>query len=398
MNKRDILEIKRRFTKKDCTFNRIRGCYVNTEKEKMVNINETFLNLDDEVFYKYLEIAKKTLSGTVDNNLLELEICYDENNKNEFQEFLLKLRDCDIQDDELAERFYDHIIETYSYPGNYLILLFHDSYDVMVKTTDNMKLDESEEVYKYLVCAICPVNLAKPALSYYSVENKIDSRVRDWIVGVPDNGFIFPAFTDRSTDIHNMMYYTKDANSPKSDFMEEGLFCKPRQTANEQKEIFADTVVSAAVGEDDEELGEKVLMDLQQGLKDMVVYREEIEDNNIDPILLTSENIKAALDDYEYSDNVKEKVENALVDIFDNNPPNASLMIDNKALIAHEQKVKEQNLVKEVCDLKKQLNVGSTLENVLNTDDILIKATAEGMSQISTTQIDGRECLVIPIR
>ena len=87
------------------------------------------------------------------------------------------------------------MIETYDYPGNYLILLFHDAYDVMKKTNDNMQLDESEEVYEYLLCAICPVTLSKAALGYREEENRIGSRIRDWVVGVPDSGFVFPAFT-----------------------------------------------------------------------------------------------------------------------------------------------------------------------------------------------------------
>ena len=73
MNKKDILEIKRRFKKEACTFTRMCGCYVDADRNKITKIGETFLNLEDEEFYKYLEIAKKVLSGTIGNNLLELE-------------------------------------------------------------------------------------------------------------------------------------------------------------------------------------------------------------------------------------------------------------------------------------------------------------------------------------
>ena len=71
MNKKDILEIKRRFKKEACTFTRMCGCYVDADHNKITKIGETFLNLEDEEFYKYLEIAKKVLSGTIGNNLLE---------------------------------------------------------------------------------------------------------------------------------------------------------------------------------------------------------------------------------------------------------------------------------------------------------------------------------------
>ena len=61
MTKKDILEIKRRFKKGECTFTKLRGCYVNSQKEIILHINETFLNLIDEEFFKYLEIAKKNI-------------------------------------------------------------------------------------------------------------------------------------------------------------------------------------------------------------------------------------------------------------------------------------------------------------------------------------------------
>ena len=83
--------------------------------------------------------------------------------------------------------------------GNYLILLYLDSYDVMTRTKDNINVDESEEVYKYMLCAICPVTLSKPGLGYLEKEQRIGARIRDWVVGAPETGFLFPAFNDRST-------------------------------------------------------------------------------------------------------------------------------------------------------------------------------------------------------
>ena len=66
MNKKDILELKRRFKKDACTFTRLCGCYVDADHNKVTSFGETFLNLEDEEFYKYLEIAKKVMSGISD--------------------------------------------------------------------------------------------------------------------------------------------------------------------------------------------------------------------------------------------------------------------------------------------------------------------------------------------
>ena len=229
MNRKDILELKRRMKKEECTFTKIRGCYVDSKKNIILHINETFLNLVDEEFFKYLEIAKKTLSGTIGNNLLELEFPPEEEQPGGKQNFLLGLRDSKLKDDGLLERLYELIIDNYDYDGNYLILVYHDAYDVIVKTNDNNKLDESEEVYDYIICSICPVELTKAGLGYRADENRIGARIRDWVVSMPENGFVFPAFSDRSSDIHSLMYYTKNPKEPKQELMESALGCKAKR-------------------------------------------------------------------------------------------------------------------------------------------------------------------------
>ena len=137
MNRKDVLEIKRRLKKETCTITRMCGCYVDGERNRVVKLEETFLNLEDEEFYKYLEIAKKTLSGSVGNNLLELEFPLEEEAVGGRQHFLTALRISALQNEELLERFYDLIIDNYEFAGNYLILVFHDAYDVITKTSDN---------------------------------------------------------------------------------------------------------------------------------------------------------------------------------------------------------------------------------------------------------------------
>ena len=140
------------------------GCYVNGEKTVLLKFRETFLNLEEDDYFKFLEIAKKVLSGTIGNNILELNFELNEEHINEKQLSFMKLKNSGLKDDALLDEFYNSIIENYDYTGNFLILLFHDAYDVITKTKDNAKLDESEEVYEYILCAICPVELSKAGL------------------------------------------------------------------------------------------------------------------------------------------------------------------------------------------------------------------------------------------
>ena len=218
ITKRDVLELRRRLTKKDCSIDRMSGCYVNGSKNVILKFSEFFADLEDDEFYKYLDIAKKALSGTLGNNLLELEFSRTED-ATERQQFLLALKSSKLKNDDLLDRLYEQIIARYEYSGNYLILVFHDIYDVITRTEDRSKLDESEEIYEYLICAVCPVELSKAGLGYREEENRIGARNRDWVVGLPDLGFTYPAFCDRGSDVSAVMYYVKtgkDCHRPSS--------------------------------------------------------------------------------------------------------------------------------------------------------------------------------------
>ena len=146
--------------------------------------------------------------------MLGLDFPLEEEKPGGHQQFLMGIKKSALEDQGLLESFYDMIIEKYDSVGNYLILLFHDRYDVMTKTSDNMKLDESEEVYEYIICAICPMLLSKPGLGYNKTEQRIGTLNREWMVGMPETGFVFPAFNERSTDIHSVLMYTANSKNP----------------------------------------------------------------------------------------------------------------------------------------------------------------------------------------
>ena len=191
ITKGDVQELRRRLKKTECTFGRLCGCYVNSGKQIVTKFTEQFSELEEDEYYKYLEIAKKTFSGTLGANLLELE--FDRSDSGiEHQKYLLTLKDSKLANEELLDRLYEQVIEEYSYPGNYLIVVYHDVYDVPSKATSGEDQDESTELYAYCVCAVCPVELAKPALGYREDENRIGARERDWVVGLPDLGFCKP--------------------------------------------------------------------------------------------------------------------------------------------------------------------------------------------------------------
>lgn len=403
MNKKDILELKRRFKKDACTFTRLCGCYVDADRNKVTTFGETFLNLEDEEFYKYLEIAKKVMSGTIANNILELEFPLAEEAAGGRQQFLMGLRESALKNDDLMDAFYDLVIENYRYVGNYLILAFHDAYDVMTKTSDNNKLDESEEVYEYLLCAICPVTLSKPGLGYREDENRIGPRIRDWVVGVPDTGFVFPAFTDRSSDIHSVMFYTRDVKTPHAEFMEGALGCDPKFTATEQKLTFQN-IVKDVIGEDDE-TSEAVFLDIQDNLNDLIPVTEE-DAPEPEPTPVTLSTISSVLSESGVTEEQAAVIEKTYEDVFGEELPPAEHLVDPKLLEANAKRKEKLELVQQVENLKQQLEETRSLpvedrdgEDVpeVKTYDVILRVKPEKVGQIHSQMIDGQKCLVIPM-
>lgn len=413
MNKKEVLELKRRFKKETATFTRVCGCYVDGNHNKVCKFGNTFLNLEEDEFYKYLEIANKALSGTIGNNLLELKFPIEEEEVGGRQHILMALRASKLEDENLLDTFYDLVIDTYDHAGNYLIVLFHDAYDVMSRTSDNNNLDESEEVYEYLICAICPVDLSKPGLGFLEEEHRIGPRVRDWVVGAVDTAFLFPAFNDRSTDIHSTLFYTKNTKEPHSEFMANGLGCGIERTATEQKMAFH-SIVRNVLGAEDEHTDD-VLLDLQQNLSDMIDEYAETHDDDEDVFLLDKEVVTKLLADSDISEEKAAKIEKSVDEAFGEKPPAAENVIDSKALVQNELRVEKMALEDQVGTLTVQLNEKDEalaertsqliekqeeIDNYIaetKTYDVVLRVKPEKASQIKSQVINGQKCLVIPM-
>lgn len=360
MTKQEIGEIKKLFTQKNCSITRICGCYVDGEKNKKTELKQAFLALPEEEMFKYFEILRKSLSGTLGKNLLTLDFPLATENEGGTQEFLLRLRDSKLKDDALLEEFYDKIIETYEYVGNYLILLIHDAYDVPGKTLDGIEMeDASDEVYEYILACICPVNLSKPGLSYNAVENTFQNRIRDWVVNMPETAFLFPAFNDRGADIHSTLYYSKDAEDLKETFVELLLGCPLPLSAGGQKETFHALV--------EETLGEtcdiEVVKNIHEKINEMVQEHKE----DPEPLTLSKNEVKT---------------------IF------ASSGVSNEKMAEFDRHYDET--AGESTSLLVS-NVVNSRSFEVKTPDVVIKVNPERTDLIETRTINGKECLVIEL-
>ena len=395
MNKKDVMELKKRFKKESCSIDRLAGCYVDANKNKAIKFNESFLNMDDEEFYKYLEIAKKTLTGTLGNNILELDFPLEEEATGGKQHFLYALRNDGLSSDDLLDRLYDLIIDSYNYVGNYLILVFHDTYDIITKTSDNMKLDESEEVYEYLLVSICPVVLSKAGLGVREDENRIGARIRDWIVGVPDLGFLFPAFDNRSADIHKVDYFIRDAKDSHSEVISDVLGCAPRMTATEQRNTFS-AIVKRAFANDTEN-GEEALINIQESFNARINTGEELTESEINSIILTPETMDEILIENNIEGEKARVIKEVTLDEFMEELPLVSNLIDNKALAANEREREKKELVKEVASLKNKVSELEEATSSSESGDVSIFVYPERAEKIHTEIIDDKKYILIPV-
>ena len=360
MIKQEVNELKRLYTPSNCSITRICGCYVDGEKNRKTEFKEAFLSLPEEEIFKYFELLRKTLSGTLGKNLLNLDFPLSSEEAGGTQEFLLKLRDSKLKDEELLSQFYDRIISSYEYVGNYLILIIHDAYDVPGKTTDGLTMeDASDSVFEYMLCCICPVNLSKPGLSYDASANEFHNRIRDWVVEMPECGFLFPSFNDRASDIHSTLYYSKNPEEPHQEFVTDILGCSLPLTAGSQKETFQ-TLIEETLGE---EADYEVVKSIHENLTEMIEEHKEIPE----PLTLDKKQVKTL---FEKSGVEEEKLE-TFDQLYDAAAGETTSLLVN--------------------------NVANTRSFEVKTPDVVIKVNPERADLVTAMTVEGKRCLVIEL-
>lgn len=360
MNKKEILEIRRQFTPENCAITRICGCYVDHEKEKKSELKKAFLSLPEEEAFKYFDIFRHTLSGTLGKNMINMEFPLEQELSGGTQEFLLKLRDSRLEDDLLVEEFYDKVIESYDYPENYYIILIHAVYDVPGKASDGEEMfDASDTVYEHLMCSICPVNLSKAGLSYNAHTNNIEDRIRDWVVDMPVKGFLFPAFTDRASNVHQVLYYSKKPEELSPDFISNVLGSEIPLSAGDQKTSFQ-AIVSDTLGTS---CYYETIRNIHDNLNEMLEEAKEAPE----PLELSRSDIKRLLERSGASEEQMSAFDREFEDV----------MGEQKTVLAS--------------------NIASTRTFQIETPDVIVKVNPERSDLVETREIDGRRCLVIAI-
>ena len=328
MNEKEIAELRRRFRADKSSISRVRGCYVNEKREIISQFDQSLGILGQTESEQLLSTLRKTLSGTLGKNLLDIPFDTRQVVEGDQHKLLMALRNSALRDEEAVSAFYKRVIQSLDLEGNYLILLVQDDYDVPYRSKDGERQDDaSSEVFRYILCSICPVKQTKEALSYYVYENAFHSISADWVVSAPEMGFLFPSFDERSTNLYDALYYCKDTSQTHPDFVEAVFHAPAPMPAAEQMETFQ-TLLEDTLSD---ECRYQVVQSVHGQLREMI---EEHKANKVEePLVVDKGTVRRVLEHSGVSEEHVEAFEERYDDAFgadaDLSPRN---LVDTKQL------------------------------------------------------------------
>lgn len=193
IDRNDMLELTRRMTPARHHFTRIAGAYIDADGEFDGSFNISFLKLSEKDKEKNLRIARAIPFSKTNVELTERKLIPDTSGSKEMIKLLEAINSCGLKNDSLLDIFYDLVMEKAEKGSPYAVYLFHGEYDIPQKSSAGDYQGESEEVYSYTICALCP--LAKE----YEPEE-------------PVQGFLYPGFSGRSADTSHICLFQKQSS------------------------------------------------------------------------------------------------------------------------------------------------------------------------------------------
>lgn len=201
INRDDMLSLTRRMTLARTSVTRIAGSYMDADGEIDGTFNTNFLKLSAPERGKNLAIAKVIPFSDTNVNLKRFRFDGDAMGTGSVWQLLMGMKSCGLKNDALMETFYELVGASFQSDREYAVFVFHDRYDIPAKASDNERLWESEEVFEYMICAVCPMT-------------------GEYEPGKPECGFLFPAFTDRSGDLNHIAVFQADTGHPHDEILE----------------------------------------------------------------------------------------------------------------------------------------------------------------------------------
>ena len=289
MNEKEIAEIRRRFNPQKSNITAVCGCLVNEKNEIVSEFRQPVASMMQDEAEALLSLLKRSLSGGIGRNLLETEFSNEEVMHGERHKRLMELRDCSLKNDALLHSLFESMIPTIHIDGTYLILTALDAYDVFSYSEDGEKSEDSSEVFRYIITAVCPIKLTKPMLSFAAFDSAFHSIAANSVVAAPEIGFMFPSFDDRQSNIYNALFYTKDTAADHSETVDALFGSALPLPAKQQKDSFS-SVLSESIGDD---CSLEVIRSVNDAVGIMVA--EHKESGNTEPLTVSKEDIGSVL-------------------------------------------------------------------------------------------------------
>ncbi|MBQ9348117.1 MAG: DUF4317 family protein [Oscillibacter sp.] len=288
MNRKEINELRRRFRPGRSAVSRVYGCYVNGVGEIVSYIDTPLGRLSEEENEMYLGLLKRVLSGTMGKNLIDVVFTTKQVAEGDEHRLLSDLRSSNLENAEAREIFYQKAVSSLHLGDNgYLLLLASDAYDVPYRGKDDEEqADASENVYRYIVCAVCPIKDPTTALRYFRDANEFHSETTGQTVDNTALGFVFPAFDDRAANLYNALYYVRRPGEVHQEFVD-AVFATdaPMMSAEEQREAFHNAMTQS--------LGDECGFDLLQTVHEQLKERidQHRKDKDPEPLGLTAREV-----------------------------------------------------------------------------------------------------------
>ena len=230
--------------------------------------------------------------------------------------------------------------------------------------------------------------LSKPGLGYNKDKNRISTLNREWFVGMPVTGFVFPAFIDRSSDIHSVLLYTADSKNVHTEMIEDILGCRQKLTHAQQQNVLNDMVLEVTGEDNIKEVMESVNIELAQ------ISEDEPEST------ISKTHIKSALEYAGIQENKAESIGDKYMTSINNEEiPLIGDIVPNKAAKIVKDNNEKYLLKEEIKELNRKIATITEEQSgeEPGESDIIIKVNSDKKELIRQETIDGQPCVVIPL-
>lgn len=362
MNKKEITELKKSFKSDNgyFTMDRILTAFVDAEKNILYNNTHSTYTMTVEDRDIYDETLLKILNTNIGKNFKEFAFPNSAYEEGQSQNILYNVVKGELKDTEYNNTYIEHIVNNLMYTGPYTIITAFCVYNVRKKNSnDEFNENDEDELYKFILTAICPADTGDDGFIFDSNNKEIIKKLNTELIinKAPSDGFIFPVFNNRSSDINYVGIYSKSKAKPNISMIENVMSCTFTTTSDVEKNNFQ-TILKTVV---DEDLNYNFINNVNDKIKDIIDQnRDETEAATIDS--------------------------NKLEDIFSEcglNQDRVNMVKPVYEKLCGDNELTAYNLV----DYKTTVDIDGIKVNIKSYDT----------DKVRTSVIDGRRCLIIDI-